>query len=150
MSGLIELRPFLPDDEDIIYEWQSTPGMRRYSRTPSVPSRTEHTAWFAAALKDSVGLNFIILRAGARAGMIRLAPPRESAAADGLEVSLLVAPEHQGCGVASAALRRLIANYAAGKPVLAAVHPDNEASLRLFRSCGFVKLNADWYVYPGN
>ena len=147
MQTDVSLRPFLPGDEDIIYEWQSAPGIRDYSRNPAVPAREEHAAWFAAAMRDRGARTFIILFGPDRAGMIRLTMPKGDAAAGRLEVSLLVAPEHHGKGVAGKALRLVLRDHAVTAGILAEVHPENAVSRKLFLSCGFVPLAGNWYVY---
>ena len=57
-----------------------------------------------------------------------------------VEVSVEVAPERRGRGLATAALRAVLAAQPAGELVLAAVAPGNVASLRALLRAGFAPL----------
>ena len=46
----VTLRPVEAGDCDIILQWQSEPGARRFARDPRVPGTGEHAVWFAAKL----------------------------------------------------------------------------------------------------
>ncbi len=70
------------------------------------------------------------------------------------EVGIVIRKEYQGQGYATDALH-LLCNYAFGflhmKQLTAHVTVDNEASMRLFTSCGFVKcgLLKEWWCVGG-
>ena len=63
------------------------------------------------------------------------------------EVSILIAAEWQGQGIASAALtlgRQLLPNW----PIIAEVDPGNVASVSLFERAGYRRLNQHKYALP--
>lgn len=94
--------------------------------------------WFASKLP---GLVFkAVTSAGSMLGWSALAPVSSRRAYSGVaEVSVYVLPEAQGQGAGAALLRHLVAAAeAAGIWTLqASIFPENEASVRLHRRCGF-------------
>lgn len=136
----IVLRQARADDEEITFAWQSAPETRRYSRDPNPPGRDEHHAWFAARLRDRNCIFNMIAFEGKPAGVLRL-DRREG---EVHEVSINVAPELAGRGIASAALR-LAARLLPGGRLGAAILPGNAASLRLFERAGFRPVRDGWY-----
>lgn len=140
----------LEKDASIVYEWQCFPGLRRYFRSPDVPDWSDHIAWFSNRLRDSPRRTWMIDFGGIPAGFIRLdASDKEQFAAPDKEVeeiSIIVAPELQGRGIARRALFELLENPMINN-VLAHVLPDNTASQRLFRKCGFEEIGHDYYLF---
>ena len=140
-GGVVTLRRLTLDDFEPTYEWQCHPETRQHARNPAVPSREEHRAWIARELADPGSVANIIEHDGALAGVVRL---NRKADAKACEVSINVAPELHGRGIATAALaalRRLAPEVAFMAHVLA----DNATSHALFIKAGYT-LDGDVYV----
>jgi L-amino acid N-acyltransferase YncA len=110
-------------------------GHATFGREDDVP---DATTWFASKLP---GLVFkAVTSAGSMLGWSALAPVSTRRAYSGVaEVSVYVRPEAQGKGAGTALLSHLVAAAeAAGIWTLqASIFPENEASIRLHRRCGF-------------
>jgi UDP-2,4-diacetamido-2,4,6-trideoxy-beta-L-altropyranose hydrolase len=130
----VTLRLAEPDDAMLLYRWQCAPETRRYARHPAVPTLDEHFTWFDAALADEDRFLTVIAHDGAPAGVLRWDRLDTSPA---FEVSINVAPERHGLGIAGAALRAGQA-LMPGARLVAEVDPANTASRRLFAGAGFV------------
>jgi len=140
-GGAIELRPAAQEDTDRMFQWQTAPDVRRYSRNPDAPGRSTHEAWMRARLADTDCLFNVVLHRGKPVGVLRLDRRGDSS----FEVSILIAPEAQGLGIGLAAVtmgRRLVPEAR----LLAEVQPQNEASCRLFRAAGFELMSRNQYL----
>lgn len=138
----VRLRPAVPADTALLFNWQQDPRVRRHFRDPRPPTLAEHESWFEDRFDDPDCLFNIVLHNEQPAGVIRL--ELREAQGGGFEVSILTAPAYQGRGVAHAALA--IARDLVPEAVLRAeVLPDNHASHRLFESAGY-RRNQSWYV----
>ena len=141
----VSLRLATRADAELLFRWQTTPGVRRYARNPEPPTWDEHLSWLDARLQQSENPMFVITRGGGDAGILRL-DATDHRLSDGFvrEVSLLVDPTLQGRGIAAAALSLVRRRY----PELefwAQVHPDNHPSQRLFQKLGYLRRDG-WYV----
>src|SRR6478736_2321267 len=96
---MVRIRPVAPEDCDLLFEWQTEPGARRYSRNPDPPTRAEHNVWFSTRIALADDPFFIIVHGDEDAGFLRL----DFISGDSREIALLVSPAHQGVGVATAA-----------------------------------------------
>lgn len=142
----VELRPARAEDLDIVFAWQCDRRVRRHFRNPQAPSRAEHAAWFGKRLSEPKGFFNIITCGGAPVGVLRLDP---AGGDECFEVSIYVAPQHWGQGIASAALAQGKA-LLPGATLVAEVLPENKASLVLFRKAGFAVGDDGKYVLrPG-
>lgn len=143
---LVRLRPTTMADGEIMLAWQRHPQTRKHFRNPAVPGVDEHFAWLTGKLRDPRSLLNIILRGDAPAGVLRFDRRGEEGEV-AYEISILVAPEFQGRGVAEAAL-------ALGRLLLpeetfrAEVFPRNAASKALFRSAGFRESHGQFICVP--
>jgi UDP-2,4-diacetamido-2,4,6-trideoxy-beta-L-altropyranose hydrolase len=139
----VTLRPATFADSAAMLAWQREPGVRRFSKTPRAPERAEHEAWLARRLADPLAGPFEIVEAdGEPAGVLRF--DREAVGEEAYRVSILVAPEAQGRGVARRALEaggRLMADAVLCAEVLAG----NAASHRLFERAGFRRTGPEAY-----
>lgn len=143
-GGAVWLRPAVPDDCKQLFAWQCLPETRRYSRQTRPPTLSEHEAWFKAKLNTPDCLLNVIVHEGQDAGVLRL---DYQANEDSWEISILLAPECYGKGIAAAALRlgrRLLPEA----HMIAEVHPANISSLNLFRAAGFQPTRPGWYCQP--
>lgn len=149
----IGLRPAGPGDKERLFAWQCDPVTRRHARNPRPPAWDEHSAWFDRRLERGAPF-YIIEQDGMAAGMVRLDPvPDPVGAGDATgaaqEVSILIAPDLHGRGLAGAALRLLRARHPA--PVIRAhVAAGNRASQKLFEAAGYRRIDAtNFQSLPG-
>jgi UDP-2,4-diacetamido-2,4,6-trideoxy-beta-L-altropyranose hydrolase len=138
----ISLRPAMWGDCNMMFTWQTAPAARRYARNPQPPTREEHEHWFRAKFADPRCVLNVILRNGEPAGVLRH-DWRENHQA--FEVSILVAVDRQGQGIASAAItlgRQLLPDSA----FIADVDPRNPTSAALFERAGYRRVDQRTYV----
>ena len=128
-------RPATFDDMDMMFEWQTSPGVRKFSGNPTAPTWEEHCTWFERRMRAQPGLFEIILLGNTPAGMIRL--DQLEGKEDAFQVSILIAPEYQGQGVGGATLRvarRLVPHG----EFHANIHKNNHSSRKIFSAAGYV------------
>lgn len=129
---MITLRLATSADSQFLFELHCEEETQRYARDKDhrhIPARDEHEAWLADTLNSQTRRLMIVEDDGQPVGMVRL---------DGREVwevSIAVLPHMQGKGCAGAALELVRSHYEG--PLLATIDPQNERSLRLFRSAGY-------------
>ena len=141
-SVSVRLRPATRADGELMLAWQQAPGARRFAHDPWPPEREAHFAWLERRLADAGAGPFeIILVDEQPAGILRFDLEPDAGA---YRVSILVAPEAQGRGVAQAALK-LGAVLMRGKGLKAEVLPGNAASHRLFQKAGYVRCGPGEY-----
>lgn len=140
----VSLRRAVSTDADMILEWQRHATTRRYFRNPAIPSPEEHAAWFRRRLAERRGFFAIILCDGVPAGMLHL-DALDVPGVDAYDVSILVAPERQGLGIATTAMM-LARDVIPGAELRAEIHDKNLASKALFRRAGFEERDG-LYVY---
>jgi UDP-2,4-diacetamido-2,4,6-trideoxy-beta-L-altropyranose hydrolase len=139
----VQLRPATMADAALMLTWQSTPGIRAYSRNPAVPTPVEHAQWMLNKLADPGCIFQVILHDGRPVGVLRL----DLLADGGYEISILVAAEAQNKNIGGAALevaKRLLADAI----IHATIHPDNFASIRMFERAGYRRAAEDWILAP--
>ena len=145
----VRLVPAAARHAEILFQWQSFPGMRRHYRNPEPPAWDEHLAWLDRRLASEDRLR-IVKYGGIAAGLVRLERTEMSrrlfAGGCGWEISILIAPELQGRGIAARAIA-LALEEAAGEPVAAWVSADNGPSLRAFARCGFRRAPSGALIY---
>jgi UDP-2,4-diacetamido-2,4,6-trideoxy-beta-L-altropyranose hydrolase len=129
-------------DTELLFRWQTSPGIRRFSRQPLPPEWSEHTAWMQRTLADPDRILLIAEADGLPSAMVRL-----DIEADRLEVSILVAPDCHGRGIGKAALL-LAAGIMPRRTYQAVISTENLASQRLFQSAGYQPTGADLYELP--
>lgn len=122
-----------PGDAMLLHRWQTAPETRRFARRPAIPTLDEHLAWFEASLDRPDRLLTVICHNGAPAGVLRFDRLDDSPS---FEISINVAPERHGSGIAAAALA-LGRGLMHGARLVAEVDPANTASRRLFAGGGF-------------
>lgn len=149
----VTLCPASFDDAELLFRWQTTPELRRFAHDPSPPSWDRHRQWLGHRLRDPLAGPFNVIKVDSdAAGMLRLDIVDPEAIGTSGEpaylVSILVAPDHQGYSVASAALaagRRLVGRG----PIYAEVLPGNDPSHRLFRRAGYQQIRPGLYLLDG-
>lgn len=129
-------RPAQPSDARLLLDWRNDPATRAASRTTAAIDWPTHTAWLNRALADPDRQLLVVTEAD-----LPIASLRWDRRTDGSwEVSIVLAPEARGRGLAAPALAAAEAALAAPDPAFltATVHRDNPASLRAFARCGYL------------
>lgn len=129
----VSLRLMELEDEEMILAWQSSENIRQYSRNKEAPDPETHSAWLHHELHDSTCLPMVVKHQGVAVGLMRFNRTIEHK----VEVSILIAPEYQGLGIATTALQ-LGRRVFPGCNLWAKIHPDNRASIKSFTRAGYI------------
>ena len=141
----LSLRDCVLEDAAMLLAWRNSEDVRRFSRDSDEIDPNGHKIWLRQKLSDSRTEPFwIILSSENCAGYVRFDLSKVSLEA--LFVSILVAPEYRGSGVAGEALRlavqRIRQEYEAFS-IFANIHIDNFISINLFEKSGFKFISKD-------
>lgn len=142
--------PATAADSQRVYQWQCEPGARKYSRNPKPPTLDEHLAWFDKLLLDESRTLYLLKHENQFCGFIRLDllkehPKDKNMSIKCFEISILIPLAFQGLGIATKALSSL--NLVAKNcDIMAHVHPDNLASVKLFKRAGFKQITDTEYL----
>ena len=142
VGGDVSLRPVEPDDCALMYEWQCDAETRRFARDPSVPTWEQHCAWFKA---NPGCVMWVILFRDKPAGVLRF--DRRAEQGDAYEISINIAPDMRGKGVAKQALD-LGRAALPDSLFIACVLEGNNASHALFRTAGYHQGEDGVYRLP--
>lgn len=134
------LRAAAADDAELLLRWRNDPLTRANSRNKGEVSADEHRAWLQASLTNPHRRLMVAEQAGRPVGQVRL--DKEGATA---EVSVTVAPEARGAGLAAWMLRgaESVGRELGVTTLTAQIHPTNAASLKAFRRAGYYS-----FVHP--
>lgn len=142
---VVSLRQARFGDAPAMFAWQSAPGVRAYARNPAAPIPGEHERWLRAKLDDPDCIFNIVLHGDEPVGILRF---DKAAGADAFEISILIAALRQGLGIGGCALalgKRLLPN----SRIVAAIHPENRASIRMFERAGYRPAGpGEWVLGP--
>lgn len=131
----LSLMPVEIYDVDVLLILQQIPGVREWSHNPEIPTLDEHLSWFETVIKSNNIRLWMIGVVGCKVGFLRLDYSENAE-----KISILVAPECQGKGIARWVIDQ--AKLACQAACLEAeVHPDNTASQALFKGAGFEKVS---------
>ncbi len=135
----VSLRPLADEDLDLIFEQMKDPeSVRMAAFTSADPSdRNAFLEHMSRARADPTTSNWVIEADGAFAGTIA-----SFRIDDELEVTYWVDRAQWGKGIASAALRLLLADTPE-RPVFARAASDNPGSLRVLEKAGFRRTGVD-------
>jgi RimJ/RimL family protein N-acetyltransferase len=125
--------------------WQSVPGARAYARNPAAPKPGAHETWLKAKLADPDCIFNVVLCGDEPVGILRFdrLPTRDAS-----EISILIAAERQRLGVGGCALA-LGARLLPKHRIVAAIHPQNRASIRMFEAAGYRATgDREWILEP--
>lgn len=131
----VRLRRATPADAERLWHWRNDPETRRASFSDAEVSRADHEQWFAETLGRPDQRLYVALVGDADVGTARL-----DVAGGEAVVSVTVAPEWRGRGVATALLRALADEAfadAALTRLIAHVKASNPASRAAFERAGF-------------
>lgn len=136
LARVVRPRPARPGDAELLLAWRNDPDTRRWSRSHDAVDLATHRRWLADSLDRDDRLLLVVADARGPVGTVRW--DRDGS---GWEVSITVAPERRGEGLALPMLRAgedaLRARTCAGTAVTAVVHTRNDASARLFARAGY-------------
>ena len=128
----VSLRLMELEDEEMILAWQSSKDIRIYSRNKEVPDPVTHTAWMHREVHDPTCLPMVVQYRDSAAGLMRFNRTIDKE----VEVSILITPEYQGVGVATAALQ-LGKRVFPGCELWAKICPNNLPSIKSFTKAGY-------------
>lgn len=133
----VAVRPVTEQDAELLLVWRNDPGTRAASIGTEEVGPDAHRRWLAASLQSDDRLLLVGTDARGPVGTVRW----DRVAPDEWEVSLTVAPERRGEGLARGLLSSgedaLCRREEAPVTLLARVKPDNVPSLRLFAAAGY-------------
>jgi RimJ/RimL family protein N-acetyltransferase len=135
------------DDARRLLDWRNDRRTREVSRESGEVSWEEHVAWLESSLPRPDRLLLVAVDGNGPVGTVRWDQAEEAE----WEVSITVAPQRRGQGLAKALLaagERVLTKAAGGVWCLATVHTGNVASRRLFLAAGYVPdapANADGF-----
>ena len=89
-------------DAELLLGWRNDPRTRQASRSTTVVTPAEHLAWLRGVGADPGRLLLVVDHEDEPVGTVRF----DRRDGDGWEVSITVAPEHRGRGLAGAVLAR--------------------------------------------
>ena len=137
------LRPVCDNDLEKLLNWQQHPDTRRYARNPQAPTLAEHNNWFASKRADRHCIFNIITHGDNAAGLLRFDYKEDL---KGFEISIVIAPDLHGLGIATQALRLgrvLLDDW----NIYAYVNSANGTSLRLFKKAVYICTgDKGWFV----
>jgi UDP-2,4-diacetamido-2,4,6-trideoxy-beta-L-altropyranose hydrolase len=138
----VSLRNASHQDCELIYSWQQQPHVRAFSRNKSIPSLSEHKAWFTAKLDDPKTFFYLIEENKIPVGVVRLDP---AGVDNQYEVSIYLCSGTEGRAIANQALQ-LLREFHPQIDILATVLAGNIFSLRLFDRLGYQKIGEESYI----
>ncbi len=141
VSQEIELIDMTKDHCLELFNWQTEPGNRKYSRSEIPPTWDEHVNWFHNALNDVQRNMWIIQFNGQNSGYVRLDQMKCQE-----EVSILISQKYRRLGIGYLALQA-IKEKSKFSNILATVHQENIASIDLFTGAGFLKKSENTYAW---
>lgn len=133
---MIEIRKVQHEDSSLLLKWRNHPEVYRYALNANPVTETEHLTWLSKKLSDAKCLFYICFAQGKACGSIRFDLVSEVEA----EVSISLAPEFWGAGIATELLRKgeeQLRTESEVKRIKATVLNENKASLRLFEKAQF-------------
>lgn len=138
-SSTLSIRPADETDCGRLFEWANDPVTRANSFSTASSTWNGHCRWFAAVLRDPRRWLYIVtLDDGTPVGQVRF----DGGVGNEAEVSVTIAPEWRGHGLAAPALTLgtdRLARDTNIAVVYAYVKPGNDASRRAFIRAGYLE-----------
>jgi RimJ/RimL family protein N-acetyltransferase len=125
-------------DATLLLGWRNDPQTRAWARDPHPIAPGDHLAWLAAVLGSPARLLLVLDAGGIPAGTVRF----DQRTGNRWEVSITVAPDYRGRGMAGSMLaiaEAELGHRVAPSALLAAVHQDNLRSHALFRRASYLE-----------
>jgi UDP-2,4-diacetamido-2,4,6-trideoxy-beta-L-altropyranose hydrolase len=139
----ITLRKVTASDSDNLLAWRNEDSTIPWMGQTRRLTTDEHNQWFTKALHDDNLLFLIIEVDGVAAGQIRYQRSNEVAASKAAKVSINIAGQYHGKGVATLAFAKgsvLVRSANFAQSVYANVLPNNFGSIRAMEKAGFKKI----------
>ena len=137
-GGSVRLRPTTLGDASLLLAWANDPMTRAMSLSAATITPVDHERWLDGRLdSDDCDMYVASDEHGVPVGHVRFEP-----AGPDLRISVVVAPEHRGRGLARAVIEsgtREIARRRVEGRIVAEIRPENEASRRAFERAGFLR-----------
>jgi RimJ/RimL family protein N-acetyltransferase len=136
-----KLRPATYEDAQLRWEWANDPVTRQNSLHSDEIPWESHLEWLKALLANPARALYVVDWLGEDIGTCRF-----DTTSEGAIVSIGLAPTHRGLGLSRPVLTCAIDHYwlTGGRcPIIAYIRPQNTASLRLFKACGFKPVESD-------
>lgn len=132
----ISFRPATESDRDDLYLWRNSPQIRLFSRDPEEISFSDHNQWLVSVLKDPSKRLLIAEDDQGPLGVVRFDLFGRNS-----EISVYLVPDRIGFGF-GAGLLVAAGSWARScipevKEISAEVAPANQASMELFKTCGY-------------
>lgn len=135
------LRAVESNDMKLLWSWANDPGTRATSFNPAPIPWEDHVAWFSKKLNEPSSVMYIAEFPGKRpVGIVRFEVSGPAA-----ELSITVAPEERGRGLAARMLDRAVVRLfrsSAVQTVTALVKPENARSLKAFDRASFIRTES--------
>jgi len=134
-AAAVALRAATMDDAAKLLEWRMDSVTREMSADRGDINPDEHAQWLARSLDSKARRLFVVVSGGTTLGTVRL----DERSHGEWEISLTVAAEHRGKGLAADFLRAAEQNAREMGVVrlVARIRTENERSLRAFRRAGY-------------
>ena len=126
----LQVRKVTMDDAKFIYAARYSKDAAQYYKSNIVPTFDSHCEWMLQALADENRELLIYELNGEPVAHVRLD--------EGLHISIYVSPEFLGKGIGTAVLKS--SQEHKFSKLIAEVHDENLASIRMFENAGFVKF----------
>jgi RimJ/RimL family protein N-acetyltransferase len=141
----LSLRDCVLEDAAMLLAWRNSEGARRFSRNSDEIDLSSHKTWLGQKLSDSRTEPFWIILSGENcAGYVRF--DISKVFLDTFDVSILIASEYRGLGIAGEALclavQRIRHKFETFS-INAHIHADNFISINLFEKSGFKFISKD-------
>jgi len=152
----IQLKKATMADCETIFQWQNDLEIRKYLRNIKPVNWLEHVTWFTSTLSTrSTKHLYVIRQAKDTIGLLRFDQVNrsdypnfntdkgitiEKSRSISWEISIIIAPDHQGKSIACLALNHIPNRYKK-HDIYAEVHQENKASQKTFTNAGFSRLS---------
>jgi RimJ/RimL family protein N-acetyltransferase len=147
----ISFRDVTSKDSQLILQWRNDRQVREYSSNPKLIGEETHHEWFLKRMARSSSEPWLIFVIGEQEiGMTRLDIAVKSP--NMFEISIVLAPEFRGLGYSSFLIQQTISVASERleiKKIIANVHKNNYASIKLFETCNFKRegIYENFYKY---
>ena len=137
----INIRVAMSSDCSEVYAWRSDPISVSMFCSASIPSYEEHKDWFNSSLNSAERTLYIGQMGSIKIGVCRFDRNSRRGSA---EVSINMNPACRGKGLGKKFLELSIEHFrhANRDDLTAKIKPENEASLKIFKSCGFQEISS--------